>query len=186
MSVQIERWIFNVDDYHRMAEAGILTEDDRVELIEGEIIKMSSIGSRHAGCVNRLTMFFARKVGQEAIVSVQNPFRIGSFSEPQPDITLLKARDDFYSQSHATPEDVLLVIEVADSSIGYDRKVKMYLYARAGIQEAWVVNLPEDKLEAYSKPVNGSYQRVRQLKRGQSLKLKALSSITVSVDEILG
>lgn len=186
MSVQVKRWKFDVDDYYRMAEAGILTEDDRVELIEGEIINMSPIGRRHASCVDRLTMFFAPRLAGKAIVRVQNPFRISSFSEPQPDITLLKARDDFYSQAHPTPEDALLVIEVADSSVGYDRKVKMSLYARAGVPEAWVVNLPDDKLEAYSEPLNGSYQRVRELRRGESLTLKTLSSITISVDEILG
>src|SRR5262249_41606502 len=155
MSVQLQRWTFTVDEYHRMAEVGILTEDDRVELIDGEIIKMSPIGSYHVACVNRLTAVLIPKVGGAAIVSVQNPIRIDDYSEPEPDIAILRHRDDFYSQSLATANDVLLVIEVADSSLEYDRTVKLSTYSRAGLPEFWIVDLQADEIEAYSEPVSG-------------------------------
>src|SRR5215472_11793644 len=116
MSIQVEKWTFTVDDYHRMLEAGILSEDDRVELIDGEIVKMCPIGSRHVGCVNRLNTLLVPKVGRAAIVSVQNPVVLDDYSEPEPDIALLKPRADFYSQSHATPQEVLLIIEIAETS----------------------------------------------------------------------
>jgi Uma2 family endonuclease len=127
MSVQGQKHQFNVDDYYRMAEVGLLSEDHRVELIGGEIIEMSPIGSTHGGAVKRSSAFLNRKLGDAAIVSVQNPVRLDDFSEPQPDIALLKPRKDFYSNSHPTPPDVLVVIEVADNSVAYDRNVKLPL-----------------------------------------------------------
>ncbi len=169
-----------------MAEAGLFSEQDRVELIEGEVIKMSPIGSRHTGCVNRLNSILNRKVGDVAIVSVQNPVQLDDFSEPEPDIALLKPRTDFYSQSHPTATDVLLVIEVAETSVEYDRSVKMPLYARAGIPEAWLVNLPKDIIEIYAQPKNGKYQKVQRLKRGKSLVSPTVAGLSLSVNDILG
>jgi Uma2 family endonuclease len=186
MSVQVERWIFNVDEYHRMSEAGILSEDDRIELIEGEIVKMSPIGSRHIGCVNRLNTILNRTAGQLAIISVQNPILLDDYSEPEPDIALLKHRPDFYSQSLATVEDVLLIIEVADTSVEYDRNVKLPLYAKAGIPETWLANLPEDRVEAHSQPINGIYEKVRVAKRGECLSPEAIPNLVLSVEDILG
>jgi Uma2 family endonuclease len=186
MSVQLEHWVFSVDEYHRMLETGILTEDDHVELIEGEIVKMSPIGSRHVACVNRLNGLLNRKVGQDVIVSVQNPFRLDNYSEPEPDIALIKPRDDFYAQSLATPADLLLIIEVADTSAEVDRRVKLPIYARAGIPEVWLINLPEDRVEAHAEAVNGVYQKVRILKRGESLSSESIPKLVLSVDEILG
>lgn len=186
MSVQVERRPFNVNDYYRMAEAGILTEDDRVELIEGEVIKMTPIGSRHAACVDRLTSLLSRFAGQTVIVRVQNPIRIDDYSEPQPDVSLLKPRDDFYAESHPTPDDILLVIEVADTSVEYDRHVKVPIYAQAGIPEVWLVNLSEDLIEIYSVAANGSYKNVRRVKRGESLSLQTIPAIAFSVDDVLG
>jgi len=183
---QVESWVFSVDEYHRMAEAGILSEDDRVELIEGEIIKMSPIGSHHVGCVNRLNTLLNRRVGPAAIVSVQNPIRLDEYSEPEPDLALLKPRDDFYAQSLPTAGDVLLIIEVAETSVDYDRDVKLPLYARAGIPEVWLANLPDDRVEAYSQPVNGKYQTVRYAGRGESLAPECLPNLVLSVDEMLG
>ena len=133
MSAQIERRYFTVSEYDRMIEAGILTKDDRVELIEGEIIKMAPINSRHAACVNRLNRLLNRKAGKVAIVSVQNPIHLGEYSEPEPDLALLRPRDDFYAQSHPKPKDMLLAVEVADSSAAKDRNLKVPLFARAGI-----------------------------------------------------
>jgi Uma2 family endonuclease len=169
-----------------MAETGILSEDDRVELIEGEIIKMSPIGSYHAGCVNRLNALLTRRVGPAAIVSVHNPVRLDDYSELEPDIALLKRHADFYARSLLTADDVLLIIEVADTSVDYDRDVKLPLYARAGIPEVWLANLPDDRVEAYSQPVNGVYQAVRHARRGESLSPERLPNLVLSVDEILG
>ncbi len=167
-----------------MSEAGILSEDDRVELIEGEIIKMSPIGNRHVTCVNRLNHVLSRKV--DAIISVQNPIRLDDYSEPQPDIALLKPRDDFYAGSLPAASDVLLIIEVPVTSVEYDRKVKLPLYASAGIPEAWIANLPEDRIEVCSQPVNAIYQKVRIAKRGEVLLSETVPSFSISVDEILG
>ena len=185
MSVQLQRWIFTVDEYHRMAEAGILTEDDRVELIDGEIIKMSPIGSRHVACVNRLNTLLSQRVGNAASVSVQNPISVDEYSEPEPDIALLQPRHDFYSRSLATSKDVLLTIEVADTSLEYDRTIKLATYARAGIPEAWIADLAGEVIEACSEPVNGVYQKVRRATRGEQLAPEKIPSLTVQVDEIL-
>jgi Uma2 family endonuclease len=186
MLVQIPKRMFNVFDYHRMAEAGIITEDDRVELIEGEVVEMSPIGSLHAGCVNRLSALLHEQVGQTVIIAVQNPIRIDEYSEPQPDVARLAPRADFYSNGHPTPADVLLVIEVADTSVDYDRWVKIPLYARAGIAEVWFVNLPGDFIEIFSQPTGGVYKQVRRVGRGERLNSQSVPGIALSVDAILG
>jgi Uma2 family endonuclease len=186
VAVKVERWTFTVDDYMRMLEAGILTEDDRVELIEGAIIKMSPIGDLHAACVIRLTMLFARLVGVAAFVSVQNPVRLDNHSEPQPDLALLKPRKDYYAQAKPTPADVLLIVEVADSSIDYDRRVKVPLYARALIPVVWLVDLNADAIEVYSQPANGAYQAVQTVRRGDRLTLESLPDLAIMADDILG
>src|SRR2546423_8636468 len=152
MSVQIVRRHFNITEYYRMAAAGVLSDDDRVELIEGEIVEMNPIGSRHAACVGRLTEFLGRLVGGEAIVWVQNPVQVNDYSEPLPDVTLLKRRVDFYAQANPGAADVLLIIEVSDTTLEYDRQVKLPLYARARIPEVWIVNTPEDTIEVYARP----------------------------------
>jgi Uma2 family endonuclease len=186
MSVQVEKWVFTVDEYHRMSEAGILAETDRVELIEGEIVKMSPIGKYHAACVKRLNSILNRRVGEYAIVSVQDPIRLNDYSEPEPDIALLKPRDDFYAQDLPTVEDVLLIIEVADSSVEYDRNVKLPLYAKAGISETWIANLRDDGIEVCSQPANGAYQKVRFTNRDEAISPEALPNLVITVEEILG
>lgn len=186
MSVQIERRWFNVDEYYRMIDAGILSEDDRVELIEGEVIKMSPIGKFHAACVKKINAIFSRLVGRTAIVSVQDPIKVDDFSEPQPDIALLKLRDDFYRSGHPPPDDVLLLVEVADSSADYDRRKKIPLYARSGIPEVWLIDLPRDVIEIYARPANGRYQDFREARRGGTLTLSSLPNLAISVDDILG
>jgi Uma2 family endonuclease len=169
-----------------MAEVGLLSEDSRVELIEGEIIEMSPIGSLHSGAVNRSSAFFSRQLGGAAIVSVQNPVHLNDFSEPQPDLALLKPRKDFYADSHPTAEDVLVVIEVADTSVEYDRSVKLPLYARAGIPETWLLVLPKEVIEVYSQPNSGKYQKVRRLKRGRTLVSPTIPSLSCRVEDLLG
>ena len=150
-------WRFTVEDYHRLAEAGILGEDDRVELIEGDLVMSSPISSRHAACVKRLNALFSTALQGRAIVGVQDPLRLGEHSEPEPDLMLLRPREDFYRDAHPGPEDVYLVIEVSETSLAYDREVKLPLYARFGVPEVWLVNLVEDRLEVYRTPHGGSY-----------------------------
>lgn len=169
-----------------MAAAGVLSEDDRVELVEGEVIEMSPIGSRHAACVGRLTKLLERLAGDRAIVWVQNPVRINDYSEPVPDVALLKRRDDFYAQGKPGPADVLLLVEVADSTLGYDRQVKVPLYARAAVPEVWVVNLPGEVIEVYARPGGGEYQETRLVGRGESLTAAAVAGLTLDAAAALG
>ena len=186
MSVQIVRRHFNITEYYRMAAAGVLSEDDRVELIEGEIVEMNPIGSRHAACVGRLTEFLGRMVSGEAIIWVQNPVQVNDYSEPLPDVALLKRRDDFYAQANPQPADVLLIIEVADSSVEYDRDIKIPLYAGGGIPEVWLVNLPKETIEIYTQPVGDAYQEIRIVKRGEPLAAKSIPSLIIDADVVLG
>lgn len=186
LSVPVRHWTFTVDDYMRMLEAGILTEDDRVELIEGEIIAMSPIGDLHAGCVNRINALFNQLLGGRAIVSVQNPVRLDDHSEPQPDLALLKPRQDYYAQAKPRPDDVLLVVEVADSSVDYDRHVKMPLYARALIPVVWLIDLNAGAVEVYSQPAQGAYQSLATVGRGDRLMIEAFPELAFSVVDILG
>jgi Uma2 family endonuclease len=186
MSHQLARRWFTASEYNRMAEAGILTEDDRVELIEGEIVEMSPIGSRHAACVNRLNMLLSSQAGQTFIVSVQNPIVVDDYSEPEPDVAVLRMRGDYYEQELPTVSDVLLVIEVADTSVEIDRSVKIPLYARAGVPVTVLVDLPRELIEVHSEPANGQYQSVQIFRRGDSLQLKALPQLNLSVEAILG
>jgi Uma2 family endonuclease len=184
MSVQIARRHFNIAEYYRMMEAGILSESDHVELIDGEVVEMSPIGSRHAACVDRLNKLMNKL--DDVIVRVQNPIQLDDFSEPQPDITLLQMRADYYAQGHPTPSDVLLVIEVADSSTEFDRAVKLPLYAEALIPEFWLVNLPDERVEVFSQPSNGTFQKSQELRRGENLTAQTISELSIAVDAILG
>lgn len=186
MSMPLKHYQFNVAEYYRMAETGILKEGDRVELIEGEVIEMSPIGKRHASCVARLTALFGRLFGARAVLWVQNPIRLSDFSEPQPDVTLLKARADFYAQAQATPGDVLLVVEVADTTLAYDRGVKVPLYARAGIPEVWVVDLQQERIEIYSQPAGGQYGQTLTVGRGESFASPTVAGLRLAAEDILG
>ncbi|MDR7554009.1 MAG: Uma2 family endonuclease [Armatimonadota bacterium] len=183
MSVQVKRRRFTVDEYERMALAGILSEDDRVELIEGEIVEMTPIGSRHADVVTRLTMLLARAVGDRALVSVQNPVRLDRYSEPQPDLTVL--RPGSYAARHPEPSDVLLLIEVADATGRYDRGVKLPLYARAGVPEVWIVDLQAHAVEQYRAPAPDGYREVTRHRPGDRLAPEALPDLVVSVEAVL-
>lgn len=185
MVVETTRKLFTVDDYHRMAESGILSENDRVELIKGEIITMSPIGVRHVACVNKLTHLLGQAIGQRAILSVQNPIRLNRYSEPEPDITLLRPRSDFYANAHPTPNDVLLLIEVSETTLAYDQTTKLPLYAKADIAEVWIVNLPENQLEVYQQPVEGSYQLRRYLNLTESATISQLPTIELTVADII-
>jgi Uma2 family endonuclease len=186
MSAQLELRRFNVTEYYQMAKAGVLKPDDRVELIEGEIIKMSPIGSPHAACVSRLNSFFHELARLKALVSIQNPVRLDDFSEPVSDVALLKPRRDFYAARHPLPPDVLLIIDVADSTLLTDRNIKVPLYARAGIVETWLVNLPKQTIEVYSDLLSGKYRKCQKVKRNEVVKSVTVGGLSVRVDEILG
>ncbi|MDR7555609.1 MAG: Uma2 family endonuclease [Armatimonadota bacterium] len=184
MSVQRARRRFTVDEYHRMAEAGILSEDDRVELIEGEIVDMTAIRGSHLDCVNRLTRLLVTRVGARADVSVQNPIRLDRYSEPQPDLALLHPRP--YAPDLPGPRDVFLLVEVADTSAAYDRQVKVPLYARAGILEVWLVDLEGQAVEVYREPAPAGYRNAQAFARGQQLSPLAFPEVVLTVDEMLG
>ena len=188
MALQAARRLFTVDEYYQMAAAGILHEDDRVELIAGEIIQMAAIGSRHAGCVDRLTRFFVLHRADQAIVRIQNPMRLNNRSEPQPDMCLLAQRADFYTAGYPGPPDVLLVVEVADTSVGFDRDTKIPLYGRARIGEAWLVNLTAEHIEVHRQPARTrrGYRDVQRYTRGMCLALLAFPHLSVMVEDILG
>ena len=181
---QVTRRRFTVHDYHRMGEAGILHEDDRVELIEGEIVEMAAIGTRHFTCVNGLNRLLVRNVGDEAIVSVQNPVRLDQHTEPQPDLAVIRPRD--YRLSLPGPEDVLLLIEVSDTTLAYDRNVKLPLYARAGIQEVWIVDLAGEVIERHNDPSPDGYRSLQRAGRGESIESSALPDLSLTTDDVLG
>ena len=186
MAPPLTRRRFTVDEYHRMAEAGILGEDDRVELLDGEVVEMTPIGPRHAGGVNRLNRIFTARLGERAVVCVQNPIVLGRHWEPQPDLVLLRPRDDFYTGAHPRPGDVLLTVEIAETSLEGDRRVKVPAYARSGVPEAWLLDLPGDRLEAHRDPGPEGYRDVRALARGERVAPEALPDLELSVDELLG
>jgi Uma2 family endonuclease len=184
--VQITRYSFTVADYQLMGQVGIFSEDDRVELVCGEIVKLSPIGEPHAACVGRLTQTLILLLRRSAIVWVQNPIVLDDYSEPQPDVAVLKPRADFYGQAHPRPEDVLLVIEVSDTTLGYDRSIKVPIYARSGIPETWIVNLPEEHIEVYADPAGGIYQTVKSYACGEEVQSHTLASLRLPVSQILG
>ncbi len=186
MTMLVARRCFTVVEYHKMAEAGILGEDDRVELIEGEILEMSPIGRRHKACVDRLTDIFAPSVRGTAIVRVQSSIVLGERNEPEPDLALLRRRDDFYADADETPADVLLVVEVADSSEAYDRRTKGPLYARFGIPDYWIADLNRERVTQYRDPTPDGYATSRVFRRGESIVPLAFPNLTVAVDDILG
>lgn len=186
MRTQVARRAFTVDEYHRMAVAGILSEDDRVELIDGEIVRMSPIGSRHAACVDRLNALLGRRLGKRAIVRVQNPIVLGRRSEPQPDLVVLRPRADFYAAQHPGPADVLLLVEVADTSGGYDRGTKLPLYARWGIPEVWIVDVGREVVEAYRGPALRSYRTRAEMGRGRRVSAAVIPRLALRVNDILG
>ena len=177
---------FTVAEYYAMADAGILSEDDRVELLDGDLVVMPPIGNWHGGSVKLFANTFPPVLQGRAIVAVQDPVTLDEHSEPQPDVTLLQCRDDFYRNGHPGPGDVLLLIEVADSSVEFDRTVKLAAYARAGIPEVWIAARPERRIEVYTDPDAGSYATVRYHGPGETVAPQAFPDIVLLVDQIIG
>jgi Uma2 family endonuclease len=185
MAVQISKRLFTVHDYHRMVDAGILTEDDRVELIRGEVVAMSPIGPRHSAAVLRANHNLTRLVGDLAIVGVQGSVRLDDYDEPQPDIYLLRPKNDFYASGHARPADIFLIVEMADSSLEYDQAVKMPLYAETGVPEYWIADIRNDCLICYTDPQKDAYQKVQTFPRGPTVTPQLLPSLRIRVDTLL-
>lgn len=185
MALHGTRRRFTADEYHQMAEAGILLEDDRVELVEGEIIEMSPIGRHHASVLNRLTELFVLTFGEVAMVSVQNPIRLSGDTEPQPDLTLVRRRSDFYDAGLPEPEDILLVVEVADTSLAYDRGLKIPLYGRSRIAEAWLLDLNSGTITIYRDPGPSGYGTSQELRRGERLAPLAFPNRLLAVSDML-
>lgn len=174
---------FTTGEYHCMAEAGIFCEDDRVELVDGEIIQMSPIGGRHVSCVSRLDSLIQR-LDTGVTVNIQSPVHLGEYSEPQPDVAVVRARK--YGAELPGPADVLLLIEVSDTTLRYDRGTKLPLYAGAGIPEVWLVDLPDEAIERHTNPVEGSYRVALRVGRGEEIESLAVPGLIFDVDEVLG
>jgi Uma2 family endonuclease len=186
MSAMPARHVITADRYELMVEAGAF-KDDRVELMLGEIYDMSPIGSAHQACVDRLTeLLGVTAVFKHAILRVQGSIRAGDLSQPQPDLALLRRRDDFYAAAHPEADDVLLVIEVADTSLRYDRDVKLPLYAACGVPEAWIVDLRAGAIEVATQPSGKGYGRVARAVPGDVLTPAAVTSVSVPVGRVLG
>jgi Uma2 family endonuclease len=184
MVLQLVRHQFTVKQFHQMAESGILSENERVELIRGEMIDMSPIGTRHSGCVLFLSNLLILLLGGRALINVQNPVELDETSEPQPDIALLKPRPDFYKNSHPQAEDIFSLIEVADTTVKYDREVKIPLYAEANIPEVWLVDVNQEVVEVYRNPLQGVYQDVQTLVKNQILSILAFPDMHINVSEM--
>ena len=185
MAVQILKRLFTVEEYHLMAKAGILLEDDRVELIRGEVVEMSPIGTRHAACVNRLNEVFVRRASARAVIAPQNPVRILEHSEPQPDLAVLRRREDHYAGKAPRPEDVLLLVEVCDTSLAYDRDVKVPLYAAAGVPEVWLADLKTEVIHVFRDPSPTGYRRSHSVPRGEVLAPDLLEGLEFAAHDIL-
>ena len=189
---------FSVTDYYRMAETGVLKPGARVELLDGKIIDMSPIGPFHSGAVNRLIRLFGKMAGGRWLVSAQNPVHLDEFSEPQPDLMLLKPAADDYTSRHPRPDDVLLLDEVADTTLAFDREEKLRryndvlradlpIYARAGISEVWILNLSARQIEIYREPHFTGYgsTRIRILRSGDFASPLAFPDVELGVTELL-
>jgi len=186
MALGLTRRLFTVEEYYRMVEAGVFSEDDRVELLEGEIYEMAAIGSRHAAVVDRLNQIFSPAGGKQYIVRVQSPVRLSRLSEPQPDLAILRHRPDFYAGAHPTSADVLLIVEVADTTAETDRSVKVPLCARSGIPEVWLIDLAGERVEVYRSPSPHGYLTQTRVAGDQMVSPLALPDVVIPVEQILG
>ncbi|HHW85982.1 MAG TPA: Uma2 family endonuclease [Chloroflexi bacterium] len=179
-----ERFRLSSDRYHQMIERGIFGEDERIELIEGGLVTMPPIGAEHSGLVKKLAELLFGLLHKRALISIQDPIHLDDFSEPEPDLALLRPRADYYMRSLPQPTDILLIIEVADSSLAYDRTVKMPLYARAGIAEAWIINLIDRWIEVYRDPSPVGHTTMLKILPGRAIAPQAFADVIVAVDDL--
>ncbi len=185
LQIEVTRKLFTVDEYYQMAKAGILGPEDRVELIDGKIIQKSPIGDRHAGCVNRATRLFVGAFAGRAVVSVQNPIQLNNDTEPAPDIVVLRPRTDDYAAKKVRAEDALLLVEVSDTTLRYDRNIKLPRYAAAGIPEVWIEDLGAGELLVYRDLEEKTYSIALTLHQGDSISPIAFPDVALDVGEIL-
>lgn len=183
MSVERTHRLFTVNQFQKMAETGILAESERLELLNGEIIEMPPIGSPHANVVDRLTLLIYRRIHSGILVRTQNPLILDEYSMPQPDLMIM--REKSYATEHPTPEDILLLVEVSDSTLHFDRTQKLPLYAKAGIQESWIVNITQAQIEVYLQPVKDRYSITSLYRRGENLSPLHFPDIAFTIDELL-
>jgi Uma2 family endonuclease len=185
MPIELPKRRFTADEYQLMGQAGILSDDDRVELMDGEVVTLTPIGPRHNASVNRATRAMFAAVGNTEIVHVQGSVRLDAFHEPEPDIVLLRPREDFYSSQLPGPADILLVVEIAEASVEYDRDVKASAYAASGILEYWLVDLRDDSLTCHTDPDASGYRTLQIRRRGESVAPRSLPHCTIPVDAFL-
>lgn len=186
MPTEVIKKRFTVDEYYRMAEAGILGPEDRVELIDGQIIQMSPIGTRHAARVSRAMAQFNRALGSRAVVGPGSPVQLSDWTEPEPDVVVFKPKADFYEMQKPTPTDVLLVVEVSDTSLHYDMQVKLPFYAEAGIPEVWIEDVSSDVLHVFREPAGNNYGVTLALKRGDVISPLAFPDIAIAISDLVG
>lgn len=176
---------FTVDHYYKMIELGMIENYEKAEIIDGEMVPKMTIGDRHARVVNTLVRFFNRNLPDNMLVSGQNPLRLGEFDEPEPDIVLADLTK-YDGKRHPRPSEVILVVEVADASLRYDRNRKLPLYASAEIPEVWIVNLPKNLIEVHQNPDIGIYQSTKIFRTGESVVSSVLPDLLLTVDDVLG
>jgi Uma2 family endonuclease len=186
VAIELKPRRFTAAEYEQMIEAGVFGDEERLELIDGEIVQMSPIGNPHSACVRRLIALLSRLFADRAIVDAQSPMRVGVAYVPQSDLALLRQRADYYATSTPTPADCFLVIEVGDTTADLDRQVKAPRYARGGVPELWVVDLPREVVVVYRDPARDSYQHVQVAHQGETITVAALGESVVAVDAILG
>lgn len=182
-SFKLEKKLFDVEAYYKMLKAGILTPADRVELIHGEIIEMTPIGSRQASYVKKLNKLLNQLLEDELVIGIQDPIRLTPYSEPEPDLAILKARADFYAERHPTPEDILFLIEVADTLVGYDYDIKLPLYVAANIQEVWVLNINEEQITQHTQPDDNQYLKEAVFRKKEVIRCKSVL-LELAMDKI--
>jgi Uma2 family endonuclease len=186
VAIEPSHLLFSVDDYEALGQIGFFGHDRRLELIDGEIYEMTPIGPDHGGCVMVLTSLFGSRLGGRATVSVQGAVVLGNFSEPQPDLMVLAGQPERYRHRHPRAEDVVLLIEVSDSTLRFDRKVTLPVYAKEGVTEVWIVDLKGKAVEIHRQPGPAGYGVTERRRRGETLTPEALPDLVVTVDEILG
>jgi Uma2 family endonuclease len=179
---ELPRRRFSTDEYERIVEAGILGPGDRVELIEGEIVEMAAIGSRHAACVTKLQVLLAAGAG---LIRAQQPIRLDDLSEPEPDLAVVRRRDDYYAAAHPGPRDVLLLVEVSDTSFPTDLGATLPLYAAAGIAEAWIVDLQGGRVLVHREPTAVGFRKLTAYGRGERISALAFPDLGLAVDDVL-
>ena len=182
---QPRRLRFTVDEYYKMIELGMLKDYEKAEIIEGELIQKMPIGKKHSAAVEKLNEILRDRLGKSVSLRNQQPVRFSDYNEPEPDLAVLKRREDFYSDQKPVPKDVLLLIEVSDATLKYDRDTKLTIYAEAEIPEVWIVNLPNDIVEIHQNPSVGIYQLTKIFKRGEIIESEILPDLKLEVNEIL-